>query len=182
MPEDSDSTRPRLPGAVPGDDSATWLSIDVAPNAGDWSAFTPAEDWVLAAALALAANERFAAYGQSEACVVLSDDTHVRGLNATYRDIDKPTNVLSFPSGQGPRHGVIALGDIVLAGETVAREAAEQGIEPRQHLQHLVVHGLLHLLGFDHETDAEAAEMESLEIAVLATLDIPNPYAETAET
>ena len=94
--------------------------------------------------------------------MVLGDDALVRTLNRTYRGKDKPTNVLSFPfqvPSRRPAQNDI-LGDVVLAVETVAREAAQRGIQPLHHLQHLVVHGLLHLLGFEHETDAEAEDME----------------------
>ena len=114
-----------------------------------------------------------------EAAVALSSDARVRVFNRDYRGKDKPTNVLSFPAGFGhvspgePRH----IGDIALAAETLLREAAEQGKQPRDHLQHLLVHGLLHLLGYDHETEAQAAEMEALEVEILAALGIADPYA-----
>ncbi len=110
--------------------------------------------------------------GQLEVSLVLSDDARVRVLNRDYRDQDRPTNVLSFASGETP-----LLGDVVLARETVVREAAEQGKDAGDHLTHLVVHGVLHLLGYDHETDGDAAEMESLEVAILAGLKIGDPYA-----
>ena len=84
------------------------------------------------------------------------------------------TNVLSFPAACPAR--AETLGDIVLALETVEREAAEQGIPFAHHLQHLVVHGLLHLLGLDHETEAQAREMEAVEVEVLAGLDVADPY------
>lgn len=158
----------------------SWLTVEVVADAGDWSPFQPVDDHIAKAMAALARHPRFADYGLSEAVIALSDDASVRNLNVTYRNKDKPTNVLSFPSGAAPRGGVITLGDVVLAAETIAGEAAAQGIEPTQHLQHLVVHGLLHLLGFDHETDEEANEMEEIEADVLAALGIPNPYAETA--
>jgi probable rRNA maturation factor len=116
--------------------------------------------------------------GVAQACIALSSDEHVRALNRTYRGKDKPTNVLSFPAAQPiDDDGPIQLGDIILAVETVEREADEQGVAPRDHLSHLVVHGLLHLLGFDHETVAEAEEMEGLETAILARLGIADPYA-----
>jgi len=110
--------------------------------------------------------------------VVLGDDALVRALNGTYRGKDKPTNVLSFPF-QVPPGGVRdgTLGDVVLAVETVAREATERRVQPVHHLQHLVVHGLLHLLGFEHATDSEAEDMERLESEILAMLGIADPYA-----
>ena len=104
--------------------------------------------------------------------VALSDDRRVRALNKQHRGKDKPTNVLSYPSGEKS-----FLGDIVLARQTVWREAREQKKTPADHLAHLVVHGTLHLLGHDHEIGARDAErMEALERRVLATLGIPDPY------
>lgn len=155
-----------------------WLSLDILHEAGDWSQLGDRDELIAAAGRALAVFPRFSKLTPAEACVALSDDATVRDLNARFRGKDKPTNVLSFPAGEGFGEGMPrALGDIVLAQETVAREAAEQGISAAHHLQHLVVHGLLHLLGFDHETDAEAEEMEGIEIEVLATLGIANPYS-----
>jgi len=115
--------------------------------------------------------------------IVLSDDDAVRQLNKTHRNIDKPTNVLSFPSVRGPAHpdddGVTYLGDIVIAYETVNIEAEDQGRRVEDHLSHLAIHGLLHLLGYDHETDKDAHEMEQLEVLLLGNLGIANPYDET---
>jgi probable rRNA maturation factor len=185
MPADCDSSSGSLQQTASEVDeppsTAGWLMIDVVPDAGDWSTLEPVQQLVGSAAAALADAPQFAGHGLSEACVALSDDANVRSLNASYRGKDQPTNVLSFPAGSGPRDGVIPLGDIVLAVETIAREAQEQGISPAQHLQHLVVHGLLHLLGYDHETNEEAEQMESIEIAVLSSLGIPNPYTEPPE-
>ena len=107
----------------------------------------------------------------------------MRRLNRTFRGKDVPTNVLSFPSqklpGAASDDGAY-LGDVVLAAETVRQEAIELGIEPRHHLQHLVVHGLLHLLGYDHQADAAAEEMERLEAEILATIGVADPYAAAA--
>ena len=104
--------------------------------------------------------------------VALSDDRHVRTLNKRDRRKDKPTNVLSYPSGEKA-----FLGDVVLARQTVWREAREQKKAPADHLAHLVVHGTLHLLGHDHETsDADAERMEALERRILKRLGITDPY------
>ncbi|HYG89032.1 MAG TPA: rRNA maturation RNase YbeY [Azospirillum sp.] len=119
--------------------------------------------------------------GPAELSVVLSDDALVQTLNRDYRGKDKPTNVLSFALTETDSPEAEAaptlLGDVVLAWETVAREAQEQGKPLSDHLCHLVVHGVLHLLGYDHEVDAEAEEMERLEVEVLSTLGISDPYA-----
>ena len=104
--------------------------------------------------------------------VALSDDRRVRALNKRDRSKDKPTNVLSYPSGE-----TAFLGDIVLARQTVTREARQQKKTPADHLVHLVVHGTLHLLGHDHETgDADAERMEALERRILGKLGIADPY------
>jgi probable rRNA maturation factor len=106
--------------------------------------------------------------------VALSDDRRVQALNRRDRKQDKPTNVLSYPSGEKA-----FLGDIVLARQTVWREAREQKKAPADHLAHLVVHGTLHLLGHDHETgDADADRMEALERRILEKLGISDPYIE----
>ena len=107
--------------------------------------------------------------------VLLADDPAVHDLNARFRGKDQPTNVLSFPA---PESAQPHLGDIALAYGVCAREAAAQGKPLAHHLMHLTAHGVLHLLGYDHETDAEAEEMEGMERAILATLGVPDPYAE----
>lgn len=114
----------------------------------------------------------------SELSLVFTNDADIREINGKWRHIDKPTNVLSFPAfalqpGQEP--GEI-LGDIVIARETVAREAAEEHKSFDDHLSHLVVHGLLHLMGYDHQNDEEAEQMETLERKILASLGISDPY------
>jgi probable rRNA maturation factor len=157
------------------------LRISIVKEQADWSGFDRLEQAIYAAAAALAAHAQGAKARGVETGIVLADDAMVRHLNATYRGKDAATNVLSFPF-QAPPGGMPDdmpyLGDVVLAAETIGREAAERGIAPTAHLQHLVVHGLLHLLGFDHDTDAEAERMERLEVEILATLGIANPYAE----
>jgi probable rRNA maturation factor len=175
--------------------------LTILAKAGDWSTFTDREAAIRAAAEALAAHPRCGSSLGAEACVVLADDALVQSLNRSYRGKDAPTNVLSFPFQEPPgadsgddsdgdgNHGGFTtdpepreLGDVVLAVETVTREANEQGIAPAHHLQHLVVHGLLHLMGFDHETDAQAEVMEGLEIEILASLGIADPYAASHAT
>ena len=118
-----------------------------------------------------------------EACEItltLTDDLAVQALNKAHRGKDKPTNVLSFPAyDPNDPHvpgEVIHLGDIVLAYETITHEAMEQNKSFEDHLTHLIVHGSLHLLGYDHEDDTEAQVMEALEIKILSTLGIKNPY------
>jgi probable rRNA maturation factor len=115
--------------------------------------------------------------------IVLTDDSEQRELNRIWRGKDSATNVLSFavgdPDDPAPIGAPVLLGDVVLAFETVAREAAAQEKTLPDHLSHLVVHGVLHLLGFDHESDAEAAIMEARETEILAGLGVPAPYADT---
>jgi probable rRNA maturation factor len=116
----------------------------------------------------------------AEVGVQLADDAQVRALNARWRGIDKPTNVLSFPAANPAQIATAPmLGDIVMGFETVDREAADEGKTLADHAVHLVVHGFLHLLGFDHQTAAEAERMEAMETAILARLRIADPYAAT---
>ncbi|MCL4765577.1 MAG: rRNA maturation RNase YbeY [Hyphomicrobiaceae bacterium] len=157
------------------------LRLDVLIEDGDWSAFAPVEETVEAAAGALARRLDLSA---AEAAVALSSDARVRALNLAYRGKDKPTNVLSFPAARGgmPAGPRRHLGDLALAAETVAREAAAEGKPPRHHLQHLVVHGLLHLLGYEHECEPQALEMEGLEVEILSQLGVADPYAAQASS
>jgi probable rRNA maturation factor len=109
--------------------------------------------------------------------LVLAGDAAVRALNRRWRGRDSATNVLSFASGEAGGAGrTVLLGDVVLAFETVAREAAEQGKPLADHFAHLVAHGVLHLLGYDHVKAAEARRMEALERRVLAGLGVGDPY------
>lgn len=138
------------------------------------------------ARLAVSTALRHAAVaGPLEVSLVFTDDAEQRGLNRDYRQRDRATNVLSFPNmddssgaGTGPGGPPRLLGDVVLARETVAGEARTQGKSLADHTAHLLIHGTLHLLGYDHEEAAAAAEMETLEIEILAALGIADPYAE----
>ena len=119
------------------------------------------------------------AAGPCELSIVFAGDAMVKGLNAKWRGKDEATNVLSFPAFPLQPGGKLPplLGDMVLAFETVASEAEHEGKPFSHHVSHLVLHGLLHLLGYDHETEAEAEGMEGLERAILDKLAIPDPYA-----
>lgn len=116
--------------------------------------------------------------GAAEISILLTDDAEQQVLNRDWRGKDAPTNVLSFPQIEpfGPVVGI--LGDIILARETLEREAIEQGTSFEHHFTHLIVHGFLHILGYDHIEDDEALEMEGLETQILASLGVPDPYAE----
>ncbi|MCS6758518.1 MAG: rRNA maturation RNase YbeY [Candidatus Devosia euplotis] len=116
--------------------------------------------------------------GAAELAIVLTNDAEQHELNQQWRGKDSATNVLSFPQIEpfGPVVGI--LGDITLARETLALEALKQGISFSDHFTHLVVHGFLHILGYDHLTDAQALQMESLETQILAGLGIDDPYAD----
>ena len=116
----------------------------------------------------------------AEVSLLLADDAELQALNARWRGIDKPTNVLSFPAAPPDRLAdAPTLGDIALAFETLAREAEEGGIPLRDRYRHLVAHGFLHLIGYDHGTDGEAERMEALEKRVLARFGVSDPYAVT---
>ncbi|MDB5542256.1 MAG: rRNA maturation factor [Devosia sp.] len=117
--------------------------------------------------------------GVAEVSVVLTDDAEQRQLNHQWRGFDKSTNVLSFPQIEPFSPVMGLLGDITLARETVAREAEDLGVTFEAHYTHLLVHGFLHLLGYDHIEEDDAAEMEGLETSILATLGIADPYADS---
>src|SRR5690242_18081420 len=138
---------------------------------------------VIQRAIAAAAEIADADVGGAELAVMLTDDAGIRTLNNNWRGIDKPTNVLSFPALQptGPQDEADPprmLGDIAIAFETLRREADEEAKPFDHHLSHLAVHGFLHLIGYDHENEDDAEEMEALEREILAQLGIPDPYAD----
>jgi probable rRNA maturation factor len=151
--------------------------VDVIVEAGDWAGKA-----VLTrlARKAIAAAARLADPGiapDAELAVIFTDDRHIRGLNRRFRRKDKPTNVLSFPAApaKNGRLGPL-LGDIVLGHETVAREAEDAGLEIAAHATHLIVHGFLHLVGYDHMAGGEAVVMERLETAILQSIGVADPY------
>ena len=152
------------------------VSIDVEDQA--WAALPglePLTETAVAAALAGAGHADL----RCEVAVLFTDDNAIAAVNAEWRSKDSPTNVLSFPTPEGmpvPEGELRPLGDIVLAHGVISREAAEQGKTLRDHTTHLIVHGTLHLLGFDHEADDEAEEMEALETRILKGLGISDPY------
>jgi probable rRNA maturation factor len=144
----------------------------------------PDADAVIQRAVAIAAEMADADTADAELAVMLTDDAGIRTLNSNWRGIDKPTNVLSFPALPPPTPLAGTddiprmLGDIAIAYETARREADDEQKPFDHHLSHLTVHGFLHLVGYDHETDDEAEAMEALEIEILAQLGIPDPYAD----
>jgi probable rRNA maturation factor len=150
------------------------LGIDIVVQSADWKQ-QPKAAATLRRAIKGAAAATSTAGG--ELAIVLTDDSAIRELNREWRGYDKATNVLSFPA-KHPAPGVgTPLGDIVIAYQTAAREAEDEGKPFLDHLSHLAVHGFLHLLGYDHENDADAESMESLEIDILNRLNVPDPYA-----
>jgi probable rRNA maturation factor len=157
------------------------IDLDVIHEAGDWSRLDGAEDLARRAVAAAFAAASDAPEGEVEISLLLTDDAGIQELNRTWRGKNKPTNVLSFPApeqpaGHGPRH----VGDMALACETLVREAEDEAKALSDHFAHLVVHGTLHLLGYDHELEAQAEIMESLEVKALASLGIANPYRDMA--
>jgi len=161
----------------------TATSVDVAIESDRWAAEPAAEQTVRRAIAAAADVVRALPAASGEVSVVLSDDAALRALNRQWREIDKPTNVLSFPAAaQGspghPRPNGLPrlIGDIAIAYETTAREAGEERKPMAHHLAHLAVHGFLHLVGYDHDSGEAADEMERLEAKILARLDVPDPY------
>jgi probable rRNA maturation factor len=149
------------------------LKIDVLVDSVRWKEPAKARAVVRRAVTQAAAT---VSTSGTELAIVLTDDSAIRQLNRLWRGIDAPTNVLSFPSKQNTADQPPHLGDIVLAYETIAREASAEGKPFAHHLAHLAVHGFLHLIGYDHETDADAETMEQTERNILRRLNIPDPY------
>jgi len=153
----------------------TIVDVQLACDDPDIPATEKIREWVVSAIAAANA----AAMDRSEVSVRVVDVEEMRTLNREYRDKDEPTNVLSFPAGEiaglpDDEGGV--LGDVVICAAVVRDEAVEQNKALTDHWRHMLVHGTLHLLGYDHMTDAEAAEMEGLEVRILTSLGVADPY------
>ncbi|HEY1865102.1 MAG TPA: rRNA maturation RNase YbeY [Roseiarcus sp.] len=153
------------------------VSLDISVPSSLWRGL-PRARAIARETIAAAALESGGAGPEGMVSLCLADDAALRALNSRWRGIDKPTNVLSFPSATAGGLGdATMLGDIALAYETLAREAENLGVPLADHYRHLVAHGFLHLIGYDHETDAEAERMEALETKILARLGAADPYA-----
>ena len=145
--------------------------MDIAVQCDDWTKHLPDIEAIAAQSVAQVLTVLDEPQ-LGELSIALVNDADIQILNREYRHKDKPTNVLSFPdAGPAP-----LLGDIVLGLETITREATEKSISVEHHVTHLIIHGFLHLQGYDHQSEATAAEMEAIEIAALAALNIDNPY------
>ena len=149
------------------------VKLDVLVESGLWK-----EPGKVKTLLRRAIGQAAAAMSTSgdEIAIVLTDDSAIRLLNRQWRGIDAATNVLSFPTAESRRPKPLFIGDIVLAQQTIAREASAEHKPFAHHLAHLAVHGFLHLLGYDHQNDKDAAVMERLEREILRRLAIPDPY------
>ncbi len=150
-------------------DNHTGPEIEIRIESAGWSGLTELEK-LTRSAIRAACQAADCPEG-SEISVLFTDNAAMRALNLKYRGLDAPTNILSFPSAPP------LIGDIVLAVERVAHESETQSKTLASHLQHLLVHGALHLMGHDHDTELEAERMEDLEVAILAGLGVSNPYA-----
>ncbi|KZL19591.1 Endoribonuclease YbeY [Pseudovibrio axinellae] len=153
------------------------VHIDLLIEAGDWESEEMLETIATKAIEAAFSTSDLSVIENTEVSLVFTDDAHIQELNKMWRQKDKPTNVLSFPGDdkEEPPYGPL-LGDIIIAKETLKREAVELDIPFEHHLTHLIVHGTLHLFGYDHQIDEEAEEMEAEERLILAKLQIPDPY------
>ena len=154
------------------------MTVSIEVEDQDWATLPGLQELAQSAVTAALRGAAEDAEG-CDIAVLFTDDAAIAEINAEWRGKDKPTNVLSFPTPDDmpvPEGEPQPLGDIVLAFGVITREAAEQGKTLRDHTAHLIVHGTLHLLGFDHESDVEADEMEALETRILKGLGISDPY------
>ena len=157
------------------------LALDIIVPSTLWRGLPRARRVARETIAACVAETGIAASERMEVSLCLADDARVRALNARWRRQDKPTNVLSFPASPKERLGEQStLGDIVLAYETVTREAEQSGAPLADHFRHLVAHGFLHLIGYDHQSEEEAERMDAVEKRILARLGVADPYADGA--
>ena len=154
------------------------VAVDIRIATTGWRKTLPEAAALLRRAARAALKTELPAQAETTLSILLTDDAEMRKLNAGWRARDKPTNVLSFPAEAAvdPKRPPAYLGDIALGLATCKREAAEQGKTVADHVTHLAVHGVLHLIGYDHMTDAEAGAMEPREIEILSGLGVANPY------
>ena len=153
------------------------VALDISVPSGLWRGLPRARALARETIAAAAAESGLAREDGAEVSLCLADDARLRELNLRWRGVDKPTNVLSFPAALPGRFGqLVAVGDIALAYETLTREANELGAPLADHYRHLVAHGFLHLIGYDHATDEEAERMEGLETRIMARLGAADPY------
>ena len=175
MPPASATPVPEMTARRPPPPKTPRISVNIRVEAGNWP---PRSE--LRALVRRVAGAAVAALGprQGELSLLFTNDARIRALNRRYRNIDRATNVLSFPAPARPdiRIGGL-LGDIVVASETLRCEARSRGLTIEAHLAHLILHGFLHILGYDHEDEAEASAMERLETRILGDLGIADPYA-----
>jgi probable rRNA maturation factor len=155
------------------------LAVDILIESEAWKTLPEAEDVARRAISFAAASTDETRCRNAELSLLFCDDATIAVLNGQWRGQEKPTNVLSFPAPplHGAPGGKAPLGDIAIAYETLVREAAEGGRTASAHLAHLVVHGFLHLVGYDHQVDDEAERMERLERDILARVGVADPYA-----
>jgi probable rRNA maturation factor len=154
------------------------VALDISVPSGLWRGLPRARALARETIAAAVAESGLAGEGGAEVSLCLADDARLQALNLRWRGFDKPTNVLSFPAAP-PGRGAesTTLGDIALSYETLAREANELSAPLADHYRHLVAHGFLHLIGYDHGSDEEAERMEALESRIMARLGAADPYA-----
>ena len=156
------------------------IGVDVSVACELWAALPNAEALAVQAIEKARKVAKVKLYKDAEVSLVLTDDAQIKSLNLQWRSQDKPTNVLSFPAAPVAKLATAPLlGDIVVAFETVQKETLDDHKTLADHFTHLIVHGFLHLIGYDHENGSDAEIMEALEIKILADLKIANPYADT---
>ncbi len=154
------------------------VALAISVPSGLWRGLPRARALARETIAAAIAESGFSQPDGAEVSLCLADDARLQALNLRWRGVDKPTNVLSFPAALPGGFGEpVTLGDIVLADETLAREANELGAPLADHYRHLVAHGFLHLIGYDHGSDEEAERMEALESRIMARLGAADPYA-----